>query len=181
MTNLASFNGRSLNDARSYSVDPQFTYILLQFTYILLQWLGVAKVPGGDPIHSVRNLRHTVRERVFMRNKLATMLLILLGIALFPVPGRGQSEAVNFTRKGDTIQVTIGNQPFTVYHFDPQTAKAYLQPLRDASGVVVTRGFPIGDMIPAAHQHDPSVEPHQRAMYFGHGNINGYDFWAEEV
>ncbi len=116
-----------------------------------------------------------------MRNKLATMFLILLGTALLPVPGRGQSEAVNFTRKGDTIQVTIGNQPFTVYHFDPQTAKAYLQPLRDADGIVVTRGFPVGDTIPAAHQHDPSLEPHQRAMYFGHGNINGYDFWAEEI
>src|SRR5665213_1609480 len=116
-----------------------------------------------------------------MRNKLVTTVLVLLGITFLPLPGRGESEAVSFTRQGNTIKVAIGGKPFTVYHFDPNTAKAYLQPLRDANGVVVTRGFPIGDTIPVAHQHDPSVEPHQRAMYFGHGNINGYDFWSEEV
>ena len=116
-----------------------------------------------------------------MRNKLATTLLMLLGMALLPLPGRGQSEAVTFLRRGDTIQVTIGKKPFTVYYFGPDTAKAYLQPLRDPNGIVVTRGFPIGDTIPAAHQHDRGLEPHQRDMYFGHGNINGYDFWAEQV
>ncbi len=116
-----------------------------------------------------------------MSNKFETTVLVLLGIMLFPPLGRGQSEPVSFTRQGDTIQVAIGNKPFTTYHFDPKTAKAYLQPLRDANGIVVTRGFPIGDTIPVAHQHDASVEPHQRAMYFGHGNINGYDFWSEEV
>ncbi len=116
-----------------------------------------------------------------MPNKIATTVLVLLGIMLLPSLGRGQSEPVSFTRQGDTIQVTIGGKPFTTYHFDPKTAKAYLQPLRDANGVVVTRGYPIGDTIPAANLHDPSLEPHQRAMYFGHGNINGYDFWSEEV
>lgn len=116
-----------------------------------------------------------------MPNTFGTTLVALLGIMLLPPLGRAQSEPVSFTRKGDTIQVKIGGQPFTTYHFNPNTAKAYLQPLRDANGVVVTRGFPIGDTIPAAHLHDPSLEPHQRAMYFGHGNINGYDFWSEEV
>jgi hypothetical protein len=116
-----------------------------------------------------------------MPNKFETTVLLLLGIMLLPSLGRGQSEPVSFTRQGDTIQVAIGNKSFTTYHFDPKTAKAYLQPLRDANGVIVTRGFPIGDTIPVAHQHDPSIEPHQRAMYFGHGNINGYDFWGEEV
>lgn len=116
-----------------------------------------------------------------MRKQPVTTFLILLGIVLLPSPGRGQSEVVNLVRKGDTIQVTIGNKPFTVYYFAPRTAKAYLQPLRDANGIAVTRGFPIGDTIPAAHRQDRSLEPHQRDMYFGHGKINGYDFWAERV
>jgi hypothetical protein len=109
------------------------------------------------------------------------MLLFFAGIVLFPALSRGQSEAVSFMRNGNTIQVTIGNKPFTVYYFNPDIAKAYLQPLRDAHGIVVTRGFPIGDTIPAGHQHDRSLEPHQRDMYFGHGKINGYDFWAEKA
>ncbi|MGB8478317.1 MAG: PmoA family protein [Acidobacteriaceae bacterium] len=116
-----------------------------------------------------------------MKSKVLKLLFMFLAIALLTLPTRGDAEAVSFARKGNTIEVSIGGKPFTVYHFDPKTSKAYLQPLRSANGIVVTRGFPIGDTIPLAHQHDPSVEPHQRAMYFGHGNINGYDFWAEEA
>jgi hypothetical protein len=39
----------------------------------------------------------------------------------------------------------------------------------------VTRGFPIVANIPN-EDHD---EPHQRPMYFAHGDINGFDFWGE--
>jgi hypothetical protein len=109
------------------------------------------------------------------------MLLMFLVIVLRPLPSYGQAEAVSFTRQGNTIEVSVGGKPFTTYHFDPSTAKAYLQPLRNAHGVIVTRGFPAGDTIPAEHERDRSLEPHQRPMYFGHGDIGGYDFWTEEV
>ncbi len=39
----------------------------------------------------------------------------------------------------------------------------------------MTRGFPMVANIPG-EDHD---EPHQRAMYFAHGDINGFDFWGE--
>src|ERR1700685_137830 len=111
----------------------------------------------------------------------SSWIAVLLGLASVTLRVHGQSEAVSFTRQGDTIQVAIGGKPFTTYNFDPKTAKAYLQPLRNAKGVIVSRGFPIGDTIPAGHEHDPNLEPHQRAMYFGHGDINGFNFWAEDV
>jgi hypothetical protein len=116
-----------------------------------------------------------------VQNRMITNVLVMLGMTLISFPVCGQSQAVSFTRQDNTIQVAIGGKPFTTYFFDPQTAKPYLQPLRSASGMIVTRGFPIGDDIPAGHEHDPSLEPHQRAMYFGHGNINGFNFWAEQV
>jgi Family of unknown function (DUF6807) len=90
-------------------------------------------------------------------------------------------QPVKFTRHGNEIAVTIGGKPFTTYYFTPEVAKPFFQPLRSAQGTIVTRGFPILNTIPAVHQHDPSLEPHQRPMYFGHGNINGYDFWGEET
>jgi hypothetical protein len=111
----------------------------------------------------------------------SSWIAVLLGLASVTLRVHGQSEAVSFTRQGDTIQVAIGGKPFTTYNFDPKTAKAYLQPLRNASGVIVTRDFPIGDTIPAGHEHDRNLEPHQRAMYFAHGDINGFNFWSEEV
>src|SRR4029077_9013466 len=40
---------------------------------------------------------------------------------------------------------------------------------------IITRSFPMLTNI-AGEDRD---EPHQRAMYFAHGSINGFDFWGE--
>ena len=90
-------------------------------------------------------------------------------------------EPVKLTQHGNRIDVSIGDRPFTTYHFDPAQAKPYLQPLRAATGTVVSRGFPLGNDVPEAHVKDRSLEPHQRDLYFAHGDINGVNFWAEEA
>ena len=84
-------------------------------------------------------------------------------------------ERVELRRDGSHVDVLIGGRPFTTYYFDPAVAKPYFSPLRSAHGTVVTRGFPMSSDI-AGEDHD---EPHQRAMYFAHGDINGFDFWGE--
>ncbi len=88
---------------------------------------------------------------------------------------RPAAQPVELTRNGDHVDVRIGGRPFTTYHFDPSVAKPYFFPLRSAHGTVVTRGFPMTPET-AGEDHD---EPHQRAMYFAHGDINGFDFWGE--
>ena len=92
-----------------------------------------------------------------------------------------QAESVQLTRYGNHVDIAVGSRPFTTYYFDPAQAKPYLQPLRSAKGTVVTRGFPIGNDVPEQHQKDRSLEPHQRDLYFAHGDINGLNFWAEEA
>jgi Family of unknown function (DUF6807) len=91
------------------------------------------------------------------------------------------NKPVEVTRSGNQIEVRIGGQPFTTYYFDPKIAKAYLQPLRSAQGTIVTRGYPVGTEIPTGHEQDSSLEPHQRPLYFSHGDIDGLDFWGEQV
>ena len=88
---------------------------------------------------------------------------------------RPAAQPVDLTRNGHYVDVRIGGRPFTSYYFDPGVAKPYFFPLRSAHGTVVTRGFPMTPDI-AGEDHD---EPHQRAMYFAHGDINGFDFWGE--
>ena len=76
----------------------------------------------------------------------------------------------------EKISVEIDGKPFTDFYIGPETAKPYLHPLRTADGKVVTRGFPMVTDIPGeAHDH-----PHHRGMWFTHGDVNGYDFWANE-
>jgi len=84
-------------------------------------------------------------------------------------------EPVELMRDGSHVDVLIGGHPFTSYYFDPAVAKPYFFPIRSAHGTVVTRGFPMTPAIPG-EDHD---EPHQRAMYFAHGDVNGFDFWGE--
>jgi hypothetical protein len=85
------------------------------------------------------------------------------------------AQPVELTRHANQVDVRIGGRPFTTYYFDPSVAKPYLFPLRSAQGTVLTRSFP---MMPATADEDHD-EPHQRAMYFAHGDINGFDFWGE--
>ena len=112
--------------------------------------------------------------------KLRAGLALIVGLS-FAVAAIAAGEAVEVQQKSDRVDILIGGKPFTTYYFPSDVAKPYFQPLRSAQGTIVTRGFPIGNTIPPEHLHDPSREAHQRPMYFGHGNIDGIDFWGEAV
>jgi methane monooxygenase PmoA-like len=109
------------------------------------------------------------------------LLSSLLAAAVVVLSSVAHAEPVSLTRHGDTIAVEIGDKAFTTYSFDPNISKAFLEPLRDAKGTIVTRTLALGNEIPPGHEHDKGFEPHQRGMYFGHGDINGYSFWIEEA
>ncbi|HUJ23601.1 MAG TPA: PmoA family protein [Bryobacteraceae bacterium] len=93
----------------------------------------------------------------------------------------GAQQNVDVRRSGNQIEVSIGGKPFSTYYFDPAVAKPYLMPLRSAQGTIVTRGYPVGNEVPEGSWRDPGFEPHQRPLYFAHGNIDGLDFWGEEA
>ena len=92
-----------------------------------------------------------------------------------------QGATAQFHRSGNQIEIVIDGKPFTTYYFDPAIAKPYLMPLRTASGSVVTRGFPVRNDVSAGDPKANGFEPHQRPLYFGHGDIDGLDFWQEQV
>lgn len=74
------------------------------------------------------------------------------------------------------IAITIDGKPFSDFYFGPEDQKPYLWPLRAASGVSVTRGFPNNASVPGeTHDH-----PHHRGLWFTHGDVNGFNFWAGE-
>ncbi len=81
-------------------------------------------------------------------------------------------------RQGDgRIEVLLGGEEFTTFYYGPKTPKPYLHPVRAHDGAIVTRGFPMETDIPTeAHDH-----PHHRGLWFTHGDVNGFDFWANET
>ena len=105
---------------------------------------------------------------------------LVLGL-VFVASAFPAGDTVELTRKGDQVDVLVGGKPFTTYYFSADVAKPYFQPLRTAQGTIFTRDFIHGNTLPPGHENDPSLEPHQRPMFFAHGNIDGIDFWGEAV
>jgi methane monooxygenase PmoA-like len=91
------------------------------------------------------------------------------------------AASIRLERAPDKISILVDGRPFTDYYFSANTAKPYLMPLRAASGVVVTRGFPVVNDVSAGNPQGPSFEPHQRPLYFGHGDVDGLDLWQEPI
>jgi hypothetical protein len=83
---------------------------------------------------------------------------------------------VKMTRGTGRISVEIDGKPYTEYFLSADGNKPYVYPLRTASGILVTRHFPMEDVPGETHDH-----PHHRGMFFSHGDINGVNFWATEA
>lgn len=103
----------------------------------------------------------------------STVVWGAVALALLAAPARG---AVEFEQSETQIAVKIGGKPFTTLYFGPDAPKPYLHPLRAHDGTLVTRSYPMtGSVAGEAHDH-----PHHRGLWFSHGDVNGYDFWANE-
>jgi hypothetical protein len=83
---------------------------------------------------------------------------------------------VKITRGTDRISIEIDGKPYTDYFLSADGNKPYLYPLRTASGILVTRHFPMDEVPGETHDH-----PHHRGLFFAHGDINGVNFWATEA
>lgn len=88
-------------------------------------------------------------------------------------PG-SQAAAVEFTAGDNVIVVNVAGTPFTEFHFEEKWDKPFLFPLRSASGTLVSRGWPV-DPRPGEEQD----HAWHRGAWWGHGDINGQDFWRE--
>src|SRR5579864_6735096 len=97
----------------------------------------------------------------------------VIGIAsltLLPVVAQ-----VGFKQEPDRIIVEIDGKTYTTFYLAPGGNKPYVYPLSTASGIVVTRHFPMEEFPGETKDH-----PHQRGLFFSHGDINGINFWATE-
>lgn len=82
---------------------------------------------------------------------------------------------VKITQLSHRISVDIDGKPFTSLFVGPEVSKPYLYPLRAASGTVVTRRFPLEDSPGDSKDH-----PQHRGLMFGHADLNGFNYWANE-
>lgn len=70
--------------------------------------------------------------------------------------------------------VTLAGQPVTALHSGPQWDKPFLYPLLAPDGVELSRGWPVNP-----RPGDNQDHAWHRGLWWGHGVINGEDFWRE--
>ena len=100
------------------------------------------------------------------------LFALVAGLSLWgAVPAAGQ---VDVKQAPEQIAVQIDGKPFTVFYIGGKDLnRPYLHPLRSASGKIVNRSFPAGQLPGETTDH-----PHHAGLFYGHGDVNGYNYWA---
>ncbi|MFO0892238.1 MAG: PmoA family protein [Isosphaeraceae bacterium] len=89
--------------------------------------------------------------------------------------GRGSEPGgVRFVPSGGNLEIQVNGIPFSEYRTDAG-AKPFFFPLLGPAGEPFTRAYPMKDVPGEDRDH-----PHQRSLWFTHGNVNGVDFWSEQ-
>lgn len=101
--------------------------------------------------------------------------LSVLTVAFALMAANALHAQVRVTQSGDHINIEIDNRPFSDFYYGAAYPKPYLWPLQTASGIVVTRNFPMRTVEGESHDH-----PHHRGLFIGYGEINGVNFWENE-
>ena len=98
-------------------------------------------------------------------------LLVSLALCTTALPASAQ---VKLSQTPEQIAVEIDGKPFTVFYIAGKDLnRPYLHPLRSASGTIVNRSFPAGQIPGESTDH-----PHHAGLFYGHGDVNGYNYWA---
>ena len=102
-------------------------------------------------------------------------MILRSGLACLVLIGSVAPAQVKLSEGDGKIDVAIDGKLFTTFYYGSRTPKPYLHPVRAADGTIVTRGYPM-EMIEGERRD----HPHHRSLWFTHGDVNGFDFWANE-
>jgi hypothetical protein len=99
---------------------------------------------------------------------------LALVVVLCSLPAAPCAAQVKLTQGPEQIAVEIDGKPFTVFYIGGANLnRPYLHPLRSASGKIVNRSFPAGQLPGETTDH-----PHHAGLFYGHGDVNGFNYWA---
>lgn len=90
-------------------------------------------------------------------------------------PGNSDSSVFRLEAQDERVEILLDGRPLTTFHFHSKWDKPFLHPIRTPSQSVLSRGWPV-----AQREGDEQDHAWHRGIWYGHGDINGEDFWREK-
>lgn len=101
---------------------------------------------------------------------------VIAGICLAALNAACLKAQVQLQAVGrDHVSVAINGQPFSDFYIGDCCGKPFLAPLRTASGLIVSRKYPMEQVEGESRDH-----PHHRGLWIGYGDINRVNFWEND-
>lgn len=99
---------------------------------------------------------------------------LIIGCCFFSLQLNAQTKKVSFVQNPEAqkVDVLIDGKPFTSFLYPADLEKPILYPLQTASGLTVTRGFPLNK-----RDNERTDHPHHVGIWFNYESVNGLDFW----
>jgi hypothetical protein len=98
--------------------------------------------------------------------------LVFVTCAMFAAP-LFAADAAKVTQQDDRVRIELGGSLFTEF-IHKGAPKPYCYPVLAADGTQMNRDYPMKKVDGEDQDH-----PHHRSVFFTHGDVNGFDFWAE--
>ncbi|HEX7449776.1 MAG TPA: PmoA family protein [Pirellulales bacterium] len=108
-----------------------------------------------------------------VRYSASLMGWFVLAVAIAGHASRAGAAELSLSKHARGVRVEIDGQLFTEYLI-ATGPKPILWPVIGPTGAEMTRAFPMQQRDGEKHDH-----PHQRSVWFTHGDVNGIDFWSE--
>lgn len=96
-------------------------------------------------------------------------------VGLLLLPALAWPADFTLSMKDDDVRLDLDGKLFTVYRTSTGP-KPILWPVIGPTGAEMTRNFPMKEVAGEKPDH-----PHQRSIWFTHGDVNGVDFWSENA
>ena len=101
--------------------------------------------------------------------------MIVAAYLTLPATAGAQTKGISFNKFDDRVEVLLDGRPVTTFQFHSKWDKPFLYPIRTLSGTILSRGYPVEPR--AGEEQDHAWH---RGIWYGHGDINGEDFWREK-
>jgi len=112
-----------------------------------------------------------------MSTREVSAIFALAAFCLFPTNAFAQNGAsgqpVMITEEKGKLRVEVNGKHFTDYVFEGHS-RPFLFPIFGPGGAKMTRNYPL-----AAGENEEHDHIHHKSFWWGHGDMNGIDFWAE--